>query len=108
VNKPRTEESSTTLLHNAMSSSARLSQKARAILAKQLREIERELKNPGLQPGRRLELVDALLTTMSALDKSANDAVKLLKGAPPIQTDTPSQEEIMRQLIHGKTKSNFE
>ena len=106
MNKPRAVESATALLHTAMNSSARLSQRARRILERQLREIDRELKTPGLQPGRRLELMDALVTTMSALDKSTTEAVKLLRGAPPILTDAPSQEEIMRELTHGKAKDH--
>lgn len=106
MNKPRIVESPTALLHSAMNSCARLSQHTRRILQRQLREIERELRSPDLQPGRRLELLDSLLTTMSALDKSATEAAKLLRGAPPIATDTPSQEEIMRELTIGKAKDH--
>lgn len=101
MNKPRTVESPTTLLTTAMNSCARLSQRTRRILEGQLREIERELKSPGLQPGRRLELLDALLTAMTALDRSANESVKLLKGAPPTPTDAPSVEQVLQEIKSG-------
>ena len=105
MNKPRTEESPTALLTTAMNSSAKLSQRTRRILERQLREIERELKNPGLQPGRRLELLDALLSAMSALDKSTNEAIKLSKGAPPIPSDdSMTSERILAELTNGKTR----
>lgn len=106
MNKPRTVESPTTLLHNAMNSSARLSQHVRRALQREVKQIERELRSPGLQPGRRLELMDSLLTTMSALDRSAEQCGRLLtqKHNPAIPTDDPSVERVMEELTRGQAR----
>jgi hypothetical protein len=103
---PAVTESPVALLHGAMSSSARLAQNIRRALQREVKKIERMLRSSQIQPGQRLELMDSLIAAMTALDRSAEQCGRLLtqKGAPPIPNDSPSSEEIMRELTIGQAK----
>ena len=105
MNKRRTVETPIALLHSAMNSSARLSERIRRSLQRELRQIERELRSAGLQPGRRMEMLDGLVSIMAALDKSTTESAKLLRGAPPIPSDdSVTSERILAELTNGKTR----
>jgi hypothetical protein len=103
MGRPPSKQSPIDLLHDEMNSAARLSQRVRQALQREVKQIERQLRSSQIQPGQRLELMDALLTVMTALDRSAESCGRLLtqKHSQPIPTDTPSQEEIMHDLLHG-------
>ena len=104
MRKPKIIDSPTNILHTGMQSSSRLSQKARAMLKKQLCVIERELGNKSLQPGYRGELLATLLEVMQALDKSTTEAAKLLRGTTPTSTDAPSTDDVLVELTKGQVK----
>ena len=91
------------VLHESMASSAKLASRTRTILSRQIAAIEKELSAPNLPPGRRLELVDALVGVLNALDHSVQASGKLLtaKHAPAIASETTSAQSVLDDLVKG-------
>lgn len=105
MSRPRNKQSPVDLLHDAMNSSARLSEHVRRALQREVKKIERELRGSGLQTGYRLQMMDELVRVMQALDKSTTENAKLLRGAPPIPSDdSVTSERILAELTNGKTR----
>jgi len=87
-----------------MTETAKLANRARAILGKQLSVIEREVDDPTTKTEHVIPLVAPTVSILQALDKAIESSGKLLTTKSPVVEESPivSAEQVLAEITKGK------
>ena len=102
-----TRLSSPEILYQNLASSAKILRRTHGIIQKELAAMEDELKQPGIIPARRMELLRCICELGAELSRQTESIAKLITSRPTSNsTDTtpaiPTAQEIMLEITEGR------
>jgi hypothetical protein len=99
-----TRQSTQDLLTRELTSSLKINSRIRRLLNRRLDFVSKQLKTPTLNEDKVPKLVKELIEILEASGTTTDRTSKLLLGpkAPPPEPN-PTSEDILREMLHGRT-----